>query len=195
MALWMYSSGSTGRPKGIVHLHHDVAYIQKAFGHHVLKLRADDRCFSVPKMYFAYGFGNSLIFPFSVGATTILLAGQPRPAAVLDAIEAYRPTVLFGLPTLYTALANSDGIAQRDLTSLRQSMSAAEILSQEVYSPGKTSPVTGRRKAWAQRRCCTSTFPTASMTTGSARPVHVCPATTFASRPQTAGPPDPTRRA
>jgi benzoate-CoA ligase family protein len=134
MALWMYSSGSTGRPKGIVHLHHDVAYIQQSFGQHVLKLRPDDRCFSVPKMYFAYGFGNSLVFPFSIGATSVLLSGQPRPAAVLDAIEAYRPSVLFGLPTLYTALANSADIAQRDLTSVRQSMSAAEVLSEEVYS-------------------------------------------------------------
>jgi benzoate-CoA ligase family protein len=133
MALWMYSSGSTGRPKGIVHLHHDVAFIQKSFGEKVLKLLPEDRCFSVPKIYFAYGFGNSLIFPFSVGATTVLLAGQPRPAMVLDAIETYRPTVLFGLPTLYTALANSADIRQRDLSSLRQSMSAAEVLSEEVY--------------------------------------------------------------
>jgi benzoate-CoA ligase family protein len=137
MALWMYSSGSTGRPKGIVHLHHDVAYIQQAFGKHVLKLKPDDRCFSVPKMYFAYGFGNSLIFPMSVGATTVLLAGQPRPGSVLDTIEKYRPTVLFGLPTLYTALANSEGIEKRDLSSLRQSMSAAEVLSKEVYTSWK----------------------------------------------------------
>lgn len=133
MAFWMYSSGSTGRPKGIVHLHHDMAYTQESFGAHVLKLRSDDVCFSVPKAFFAYGFGNSFTFPFSVGATTVLMPGQPRPDAVLDTIETYRPTVLFGLPTLYTALARSKDIADRDLSSLRQSMSAAEILSEDVY--------------------------------------------------------------
>ncbi|MBM1817004.1 benzoate-CoA ligase family protein [Sulfitobacter pseudonitzschiae] len=134
MAFWMYSSGSTGRPKGIVHLHHDVAYIHDSFGAHVLKLSQDDICYSVPKAYFAYGFGNSLVFPFAVGATTLLVSDQPRPEAVLKAIEIYRPTVLFGLPTLYTALCRAPDIDSRDLTSLRQSMSAAEILSEDVYT-------------------------------------------------------------
>ncbi|SDK35429.1 benzoate-CoA ligase family [Agrobacterium fabrum] len=134
MAFWMYSSGSTGRPKGIVHLHHDMAYSQAAFGDQLLKLRADDIGFSVPKAYFAYGFGNSLLFPFSAGATTLLVPGQPRPDVVLHAIETYRPTVLFGLPTLYTALIHCDGVEKRELSSLRMSMSAAEVLSQEVYT-------------------------------------------------------------
>jgi benzoate-CoA ligase family protein len=134
MAFWMYSSGSTGRPKGIVHLHHDMAYSEAAFGRQLLKLQPDDIGFSVPKAYFAYGFGNSLLFPFSVGATSVLLPGQPRPEAVLDTIEKYRPTVIFGLPTLYTALIHSPGIENRDLSSLRSSMSAAEVLSQDVYS-------------------------------------------------------------
>ena len=132
-AFWMYSSGSTGRPKGIVHLHHDMAYTQASFGAHVLRLRPDDICFSVPKIYFAYGFGNALTFPFAVGATTLLMPGQPRPDAVLDMIEAHRPTVFFGLPTLYTALARAEGVAARDLSSIRQSMSAAEILSQDIH--------------------------------------------------------------
>lgn len=137
MAFWMYSSGSTGRPKGIVHLHHDMAYTQASFGRHVLKLEADDVCFSVPKIYFAYGFGNAFTFPFSVGAATVLMPGQPRPDAVLDTIERYRPTVLFGLPTLYTALARAPGVERRDLSSLRQSMSAAETLSEEIYNAWK----------------------------------------------------------
>jgi benzoate-CoA ligase family protein len=137
MAFWMYSSGSTGRPKGIVHLHHDMAYTQASYGRCVLKLRPDDICFSAPKIYFAYGFGNAFTFPFSVGATTVLMAGQPRPEAVLDTIEAYRPTVLFGLPTLYTALARIEGVERRDLSSLRQSLSAAEILSADIYNAWK----------------------------------------------------------
>lgn len=137
MAFWMYSSGSTGRPKGIVHLHHDVAYIQQSFGAHVLRLRGDDICYSVPKAYFAYGFGNSLVFPFACGATSLLVPDQPRPEVVLDAIETFRPTVLFGLPTLYTALARARNIDSRNLSSLRQSMSAAEILSEDVYTAWK----------------------------------------------------------
>ncbi len=137
MAFWMYSSGSTGRPKGVVHLHHDMAYTQASFGQHVLKLRPDDVCFSVPKIYFAYGFGNAFTFPFSVGASVVLMPGQPRADAVLDMIEQWRPSVLFGLPTLYTSLARAEGLAARDLSSLRQSMSAAEILSAEVYNVWK----------------------------------------------------------
>ena len=137
MAFWMYSSGSTGRPKGIVHLHHDMAYTEASFGRHTLKLRPDDICFSVPKIYFAYGFGNAFTFPFSVGATTVLMPGQPRPEAVLDTIERYRPTVFFGLPTLYTALTRVEGVKKRDLSSLRQSMSAAEVLSEDVYNAWK----------------------------------------------------------
>ena len=137
MAFWMYSSGSTGRPKGIVHLHHDMAYTHASYGERVLRLRSDDICFSVPKIYFAYGFGNAFTFPFSIGATTVLMPGQPKPDTVLDTIERYRPTVLFGLPTLYTALTRVDGVETRDLSSLRQSLSAAEVLSEDVYKAWK----------------------------------------------------------
>ncbi|SEQ79512.1 benzoate-CoA ligase family protein [Thalassovita taeanensis] len=138
MAFWMYSSGTTGRPKGIVHLHHDIAYIQQSYGAHILKLQPSDICYSVPKSFFAYGFGNSLVFPFATGATTLLMPGQPRPDVVLDAIETFRPSVFFGLPTLYTALSRTKDVETRDLSSLRQSMSAAEILSEDVYSSWKT---------------------------------------------------------
>ena len=137
MAFWMYSSGSTGRPKGIVHLHHDMAYTHRSYGAHVLRLASGDRCFSVPKIFFAYGFGNSLTFPFSVGATTVLMPGRPEPGAVLDVIERFRPTVLFGLPTLYTALCHAEGVRGRDLGTLRLSISAAEVLSEEIYSGWK----------------------------------------------------------
>ena len=134
MAFWMYSSGTTGRPKGIVHLHHDMAYTHQSFGLDVLKLKSDDVCFSVPKIFFAYGFGNSLTFPFSVGATTLLMPGRPRADAVLDAIETYKPTVFFGLPTLYNLICRDESIETRNLGSIRQSVSAAETLSEEIYS-------------------------------------------------------------
>jgi len=137
MAFWMYSSGSTGRPKGIVHLQHDMAYSEAAFARNVLKLQASDICFSVPKIFFAYGFGNAITFPFSVGAATLLLPGQPRPAATFEAIERFRPTVFFGLPTLYTLLTKADGAASTDFSSLRMALSAAEVLSAEVFNAWK----------------------------------------------------------
>ena len=137
MAFWMYSSGSTGRPKGIVHLQHDMAYSDMAFAGNVLKLGPGDICFSVPKIFFAYGFGNSITFPFSVGAATLLLPGQPKPAAIFAAIETYRPTVFFGLPTLYTSLTKADGAAATDFSSLRMAVSAAEVLSAEVFNGWK----------------------------------------------------------
>jgi benzoate-CoA ligase family protein len=138
MAFWMYSSGSTGRPKGIVHLQHDMAYSEAAFARNVLKLKPDDICFSVPKIFFAYGFGNSVTFPFSTGAATLLLPGQPKPAAIFAAIERFRPTVFFGLPTLYTSLTKTEGAAATDFSSLRMALSAAEVLSAEVFNGWKT---------------------------------------------------------
>ena len=138
MAFWMYSSGSTGRPKGIVHLQHDMAYSEAAFARSVLKLKPDDICFSVPKIFFAYGFGNSITFPFSAGATTLLMPGQPKPGAIFEAIERFRPSVFFGLPTLYTSLTKADGAAQADFSSLRMALSAAEVLSAEVFNAWKS---------------------------------------------------------
>lgn len=132
MAFWQYSSGSTGRPKGIVHLQHDMAYTALSFGRHVLGLSADDICFSVPKIFFAYGLGNSLTFPFSVGATSVLMPGQPKAPAVFQAIRDYRPTHFFGLPTLYTALTAAPEAAAADLSSLKLCLSAAEVLAAEV---------------------------------------------------------------
>jgi benzoate-CoA ligase family protein len=137
MAFWMYSSGSTGRPKGIVHLQHDMAYSDAAFARNILKLKEDDICFSVPKMFFAYGFGNSVTFPFSAGAATLLLPGQPRPAAIFEAIARFRPSVFFGLPTLYTSLTKAEGAAVADFSSLRMALSAAEVLSSEVFNGWK----------------------------------------------------------
>ena len=132
MAFWQYSSGSTGRPKGIVHLQHDMAYTAMSFARHILQIRPDDVCLSVPKIFFAYGLGNSLTFPFSVGATSVLLPGQPKPGPIFQAISQYRPTLFFGLPTLYTALAKAAEAQVADLSSLRMCLSAAEVLSNEV---------------------------------------------------------------
>jgi benzoate-CoA ligase family protein len=139
MAFWMYSSGSTGRPKGIVHLQHDMTYTHQSYARAVLKLRLDDICFSVPKIFFSYGFGNSITFPFSVGAASLLMPGRATPAAVFAAITQYRPTVFYGLPTLYTLLTHAPEIHDADFSSLRLAVSAAEILSSEISDAWKAA--------------------------------------------------------
>lgn len=142
MAFWMYSSGSTGRPKGIVHLQHDMAYTAESYATNVLDLDAGDLCFSIPKMFFAYGFGNTVTFPFSIGAASLLMPGRPEPSRILELVETYQPTILFGLPTLFTALCRTPDAHKRDLSSLRLSISAAETLSEDIYKSWKA--LTGR---------------------------------------------------
>ena len=137
MAFWMYSSGSTGRPKGIIHLQHDMAYTARSYARNILKLTPNDICFSVPKIFFSYGFGNSITFPYSAGAASLLLPGQPKPEAIFAAIAQYRPTVFFGLPTLYTALTTAPGVDSADFSSIRLAISAAEILSADVFNAWK----------------------------------------------------------
>jgi benzoate-CoA ligase family protein len=138
MAFWMYSSGSTGRPKGVVHLQHDMLYTDRAYARNILKIESSDICFSVPKMFFAYGFGNSITFPFCAGAAALLVPGQPKPASIFAAIAQYRPTVFFGLPTLYNALTKAPEAAQADFSSIRLALSAAEVLSPELFNAWKT---------------------------------------------------------
>lgn len=132
MAFWMYSSGSTGRPKGVVHLHHDMLYTAESYARHVLALQPGDVCFSVPKIFFAYGFGNSCTFPFHVGASAVLLPGRPEPASIYATIARFKPSVLFALPTLYTSLIAAPEAATADLSSVHTCISAAEILASET---------------------------------------------------------------
>jgi acyl-coenzyme A synthetase/AMP-(fatty) acid ligase len=103
-AFWLYSSGSTGAPKGCVHLQHDMVVCAELFGKGVLGITAADRTFSVAKLFFAYGLGNALYFPFSVGATTILWPGAPTPANVYAVIEKHKPTLFYSVPTSYGML-------------------------------------------------------------------------------------------
>jgi acetyl-CoA synthetase len=112
-------------------------FTHHSYARHLLKLTQTDVCFSVPKIFFAYGFGNSITFPFAAGASSVLLPGQPKPAAIFAAIARYRPTVFFGLPTLYTALSKAPEAKAADLSSLRLCISAAEILTAEVFNTWK----------------------------------------------------------
>src|SRR5437667_1094547 len=127
-AFWLYSSGSTGFPKGCVHLHRDMVVCTDLYARGVLDITEHDRCFSVAKLFFAYGLGNGLYFPFAVGATTVLWPGAPTPANVFPLIERYRPTIFFSVPTSYAMLIAfgkpEDGRADYDLSAVRPGVSA-----------------------------------------------------------------------
>ena len=133
MAFWLYSSGSTGRPKGVVHRQADVAATCETYGASVLGLTDADVTYSTTKLYHAYGLGNGLSFPYWAGATTVLTPGRPSPDAIFSTVETHRPTAFFSVPTLYNALVHADGAKERDFSSVRICLSAAEPLPPEVF--------------------------------------------------------------
>jgi len=130
---WLYSSGSTGRPKGTVHSHRDMVVTSQHYGREVLGVREDDVCFSAAKLFFAYGLGNAMTFPLWVGATAVLSDRRPDPAMTFEIIEAFRPTIFFGVPTLYAAQLQALESATPDLSSVRVCVSAGEALPADVF--------------------------------------------------------------
>jgi benzoate-CoA ligase len=135
VAFWLYSSGSTGAPKGCVHLQRDMVVCSYLYVRGVLDIQPQDRCFSVAKLFFAYGLGNALYFPFSVGATSILWPGPPTPANVFPIIERHRPTLFFSVPTAYAQMLHASAPAERDydLSSIRFGVSAGEALPAAIF--------------------------------------------------------------
>jgi benzoate-CoA ligase family protein len=133
MAFWLYSSGSTGKPKAVVHLQHDIPYTCVTYAEQVLGIKESDTTFSTTGLFHAYGFGNNLTFPYWVGASTVLHGGRHTPATVLDTIDKRRPTLFFSAPTLYNAILNFEGSHERDLSSIRHCVAAAESLPAEVW--------------------------------------------------------------
>lgn len=132
-AFWLYSSGTTGFPKGAVHLHHDMVYSADHYGRHILHTTPDDRHYSVAKLFFAYGLGNGLFFPFRVGASVILDPQRPEPLRILGLIQRYRPTLFFSVPTNYNALLQVPDKERYDLSSIRLCVSAGEALPAEIW--------------------------------------------------------------
>jgi benzoate-CoA ligase family protein len=134
-AFWLYSSGSTGFPKACVHLQHDMVVCAERYAKAILQMTEHDRCFSVAKLFFAYGLGNALYFPLAVGATSILYPGPPKAQSVFDVIERYRPTILFSVPSNYAALLAHPREHDRefDLSSVRHGVSAGEALPAAIF--------------------------------------------------------------
>ncbi|MGJ5065918.1 benzoate-CoA ligase family protein [Bradyrhizobium oligotrophicum] len=137
-AFWLYSSGSTGMPKGVRHLHGNLAATAETYASQVLGIRESDVCLSAAKLFFAYGLGNALTFPLSVGATTILNSERPTPALMFKLLNRYNPTIFYGVPTLFAAMLHDESLRHEKAGSaLRICTSAGEALPESVGNAWK----------------------------------------------------------
>ena len=132
MCFWLYSSGSTGAPKGTVHLHSHLVLTAELYAKKVLGIRESDVVFSAAKLFFAYGLGNAMTFPLYVGATTVLMAERPTPDAVFKRLVEKKPTIFYGVPTLYAGMLASPSFPKRESLSLRVCVSAGEALPPSI---------------------------------------------------------------
>jgi 4-hydroxybenzoate-CoA ligase len=137
-AFWLYSSGSTGMPKGVRHLHSNLAATAETYAKQVLGIREDDVGLSAAKLFFAYGLGNALTFPMSVGATTVLNSERPTPAKMFELMNKYHPSIFYGVPTLFSAMLNDKTLKhERGGSRLRICTSAGEALPESVGNAWK----------------------------------------------------------
>jgi benzoate-CoA ligase family protein len=139
MCFWLYTSGSTGRPKGAVHSHADLKLTDELYAKPILGIAENDICYSVAKLFFAYGLGNALTFPMSAGATTVLLPARPTPDLVADLLKRHQVTIFYAVPTFYAAFLASPAAPARGELKIRRSISAGEALPPDI----------GRR--WSER--------------------------------------------
>ena len=129
---WLYSSGSTGMPKGTVHVHASMRITAELYAQGVLGMKESDVCFSAAKFFFAYGLGNSLSFPLAVGATTVLMAERPTPDAVFKRLTEKKPTIFYGVPTLYAGMLASPAFPSQNSLNLKTCVSAGEALPPQI---------------------------------------------------------------
>jgi len=132
MCFWLYTSGSTGKPKAAVHTHADLKFTDELYGKPYLGIGENDVCYSVAKLFFAYGLGNALTFPMSAGATTVLLPDWPTPELVADILKKHKVTVFYGVPTFYAAFLAHAAAPERGEVKLRRCVSAGEALPLDV---------------------------------------------------------------
>jgi len=139
MCFWLYTSGSTGKPKGAVHSHADLKLTDELYARPILGITENDICYSVAKLFFAYGLGNALTFPMSAGATTVLLPARPTADLVADLLKQHQVTIFYAVPTFYAAFLASPAAPARGDVKVRRCVSAGEALPPDI----------GRR--WSER--------------------------------------------
>jgi benzoate-CoA ligase family protein len=132
-AFWLYTSGTTGTPKGAMHRHGSVPVVCETYGRQVLGIRPEDRCLSAAKAFFAYGLGNSLLFPLSAGAASVLLPPASRPDLIAETAVKYGATLFFGGPTFFANMLRA-GMPPDALGGVRLAASAGEALPAALYS-------------------------------------------------------------
>ncbi len=132
MCFWLYTSGSTGKPKGAVHTHANLKLTDDLYAAPILGIKENDICYSVAKLFFAYGLGNALTFPMSAGATTVLLPQRPTPDLVADLLKKHGVTIFYAVPTFYAAFLASPAAPQRDDVKFRRCVSAGEALPTDI---------------------------------------------------------------
>jgi benzoate-CoA ligase len=132
MAFWLYSSGSTGRPKAVVHSHANLFWTAEMYAKRTAGIREDDVVFSAAKLFFAYGLGNAMTFPLSVGATAVLMGERVKPESVFARLRQHRPTIFCGTPALFAGMLDSGAIPQREELNLRLCLSAGEALPRDL---------------------------------------------------------------
>jgi benzoate-CoA ligase family protein len=137
VCFWLYSSGTTGFPKGTVHLQHDMAYCAENYARNVLGMNEDDCIFSVPRLFFAYGLGNSNYFPLYVGAKVVLIEQAFSPQGIYEIVDKFQPTLFFSVPTNYAALLALPNAEQCSMQSVRACISAGEGLPKTLFTRWK----------------------------------------------------------